>query len=579
MDNKDIAAVLEEMATLMELKGENAFRCRAYANAARQVEMLQELVVELVERGELDSVRGIGKGLARDITELVQTGQMTAYGKLMEGIPEGLLEMLEVPGLGAKRVRTLHEALGISDVDALAKACEAGEVEKLSGFGKKTAERILQGVAYLQQHRGRYLYSTALAEAEAIRDYLLDRPGVIRLEVAGSIRRCKETTKDVDVLASSEDPAGLAEAFAGFGGVAQVTGKGETKVSVVLKSGMQADLRIVGDEDFPYTLHHFTGSREHNTLMRRRAKEQGMKLNEYGLYRGEDRVPCADEAALFKALGLAYIPPELREGLNEVEEAEKGDFPALVSVADLQGTLHVHTRYSDGRTDVGTMARAAAELGYRYIGICDHSRAAAYANGLTEERVRDQWAEIERVNKSLEDIRVLRGIEVDILGDGGLDFEDDFLAEFDLVVASVHSKFTMTEAEATERIVRAVENPHVDILGHPTGRLLLSREGYPLDVQAVVDAAAGAGTAIELNASPQRLDLDWRHLAYARERGVKISINTDAHSVEGLEHMPCGVGIARKGGLTAEHVLNAMGVEVLLAHFAKGGRKITAGRG
>ena len=568
MDNKDIASVLEEMATLMELKGENAFRCRSYANAARQIETLQEPVTALIGRGELDSIRGIGKGLAGSITELVQTGRMEAYEKLMASIPEGLLEMLEVPGLGAKRVRTIYEKLGISDVDALAKACEAGEVEKLSGFGKKTAERMLQGVAYLQQHRGRFLCSTALNEAEAVREVLLGRPGVIRLEVTGSVRRCSETAKDVDLVASSEDRAGLAEAFAGYEGVEQVTGKGETKVSVVLKSGMAADLRIVSDDEFPCVLHHFTGSKEHNTLMRWRAKEQGMKLNEYGLFRGEDRVPCKDEAELFKALGLAYIPPELREGLDEIERAEQEAFPDLVSIEDLKGTLHVHTSFSDGRGSVEEMALAAQALGYAYVGICDHSRAAAYANGLTEERVREQWEEIDRVNDALEGIRVLKGIEVDILGDGSLDFEDDFLGEFDLVVASVHSKFTMTEAEATERMVRAVENPHVAILGHPTGRLLLSREGYPLDVSAVIDAAAGCGTSIELNANPSRLDLDWRHLAYARERGVKIPINTDAHSTAGLADMRYGVGIARKGGLTAGDVLNAMPVEEFMAYIS-----------
>lgn len=569
MDNKDVAAALEEVATLMELKGENAFRCRAYTNAARQVEMLREPVKELVERGELDSVRGIGKGLVRDITELVQTGQMDAYQKLVDSIPEGLLEMLEIPGLGAKRVRAIYENLGISDVDGLAKACEAGAVEKLSGFGKKTAERILQGIDFLQQHRGRFLYSTALAEAEKMRAYLLEQPGVIRLEVAGSIRRCKETTKDVDVVASSEDPAGLAEAFVNCDGVKQVTGQGETRVSVVLTSGMQADLRIVGDENFPYTLHHFTGSQEHNTLMRQRARDRGMKLNEYGLFKGEERVPCEDETALFKALGLAYIPPELREGLGEIEEAEQGDFSGLVCMEDLLGTLHVHTTHSDGRADVEAMARAAAGLGYHYIGICDHSQAAAYANGLTEDRVRAQWKEIDRVNKALKDIRVLKGIEVDILGDGQLDFEDGFLAEFDLVVASVHSRFTMSEAEATERIVRAVQNPHVDILGHPTGRLLLSREGYALDVHAVIDAAAESGTAMELNANPHRLDLDWRYLGYARAQGVKISINTDAHSVAGLAHMGYGVGMARKGGLRRDDVLNTTAVADLLAHLRR----------
>lgn len=569
MDNKAIAEAVEEIATLMELKGENPFRLRSYQNAARQVELLQDPVTALLEQGKLDSVRGIGSKMAGNIQTLVETGKMPGYDDLVSSIPEGLVEMLAVPGLGAKRVRAIYEGLDVSDVDALGKACEAGEIQKLSGFGKKTEENILQGIEYIQQHRGRFLSRTALSEAEDLRAYLAEQPGVIGLEVTGSIRRCLETTKDVDVVVSTEQPEDLAEAFVSYEGIERVTGRGETKVSVLLKSGMSADLRMVTNDEFPYVLHHFTGSKEHNTLMRRRAKAMGMKLNEYGLFQGDERVPCETEADLFEALGLSYIPPELREGMDEVERAEGGDFPALVERADLQGTLHVHTNYSDGRGGVMAMALAAQELGYSYIGICDHSKAAAYAGGLTEDRVRAQWEEIEEVDGALDQIRVLKGIEVDILSDGSLDFEDDFLSEFDLVVASVHSRFAMTMAEATERMIRAVQNPHVDILGHPTGRLLLTREGYPLDVRAVIDAAVEAGTAIELNASPSRLDMDWRHLGYAKEKGMVIPINTDAHSTAGLGDMCYGLGIARKGGLTAQDVLNAMSVDEVLALFGR----------
>lgn len=565
MNNKDIALSLEEMATLMELNGENAFRIRSYSNAVRQVELLKEPVTELLEKGELDSVRGIGKKLAENIATLIESGTLPGYETLKAEIPEGLLEMLEVPGLGAKRVRGIYEALGISDVDALAKACEAGEIENLSGFGKKTAQNILQGVSYLQKHRGRFLARTAQAEAEGLRSFLASQEGIIRLEVTGSVRRKMETSKDVDIVASTENPVVLGEAFATHADVEDVTGQGETKVSVVLKSGMSADLRMVSDDEFPYVLHHFTGSKEHNTQMRQRAKERGWKLNEYGLFDGEKRIECGDEEALFKALDLAFIPPELREGQGEIEAAESGKLPNLVTKADLKGTLHVHTTYSDGRNSVAEMAQAAMNLGYTYIGICDHSKAAAYANGLNEKRVRAQWAEIEDVNASMDGIRVLKGIEVDILGDGRLDFEDDFLAEFDVVVASIHSRFSMTEKEATERVIRALENPHVNILGHLTGRLLLSREGYPLDIRAVIDAAAETKTAIEINANPARLELDWRYLGYAKEKGVKIPINTDAHSIQGLEDMHFGVGIARKGGLEPEDVQNALSLDDFLA--------------
>ena len=565
MDNKDIALALEEMTTLMELNGENAFRIRSYVNAARQIELLQEPALDLNDRGELDSVRGVGAKMAQNIAVLIEDGALPGVAELRASVPEGLLEMIEVPGLGAKRVRSIYEQLHIADVDALAKACEAGEIEKLNGFGKKTSQNILQGVSYLQQHRGRFLSRTARGEAENLRAHLEQVPGVIRLEVTGSVRRCMETSKDVDIVASCSDGEALADAFVSYAGVKDVMGCGDTKVSVVLESGMGADLRIVADEAYPYVLHHFTGSKEHNTLMRQRAKDQGLKLNEYGLFKGEENIPCGDEEALFGALGINYIPPEMREGIGEIETAEKGPLPDLVTQADLKGTLHVHTTYSDGRHSVEAMALKAKELGYTYIGICDHSKAAAYANGLNESRVRAQWKEIDEINSALEGIRVLKGIEVDILSDGRLDFEDEFLAEFDLVVASVHSKFAMTEKEATERLIKAVENPHVDILGHPTGRLLLSREGYPLNMKAVIDAAADAHTAIEVNANPARLDIDWRFLAYAREKGVQIPINTDAHSTAGLEDMCFGLGIARKGGVTADGVLNALSLEGFLA--------------
>jgi len=569
VDNRAVADVLEEMVMLMDLKGENAFRTRAYANAARRIETMEETVQDLAEKGELDSVKGIGKGLAAGISELLESGKMASLEKLRQSVPEGLVEMMDVPGLGSKKVRALYEEMQISDIDALAKACEAGEVEKLSGFGKKTAEKVLQGIAFLQEHRGRFLADTALNEAEKIRSFLAEQEGVIRVGVTGSIRRRCETTKDVDVVASTDDPAALGEVFAEYEEVWEVTGQGETKVSVILKSGMGADLRMVVDEVFPFTLHHFTGSKEHNTQMRARAKARGLKMSEYGLAGDSGDVVCKDEEEIFGALGLSFVPPELREGLGEIERAETGAFEPLVTENDLKGTLHVHTSHSDGRASVEGMARAALALGHTYIGICDHSRAAAYAGGLTEERVRAQWDEIDQVQGELEGIRILKGIEVDIMSEGDLDFEDPFLAEFELVVASVHSRFGMSQAEATERIVKAVLNPNVHILGHPTGRLLLSRDGYPLDLRAVLDAAADTGTSVEVNANPRRLDIDWRHLAYAKAQGVMISINTDAHSTGGLEQMNYGVGIARKGGLTASDVLNALPVDDFMTRISR----------
>ncbi len=561
MDNQEVAEVLEEMATLMELNGDGGFRIRAYANAARAIDSLGEPVAALAAEGKLDSVRGIGKGLAGRIGELVETGHLPGLEELKASVPEGLMEMTEIPGLGAKRVRAIYEELGIVDVDALSRACDSGDLEAMSGFGRKTAERIAHGIQYIQKHRGRFLCDYAGNDAEAILAFLEDRANVDRVAVAGSIRRRMEAHTELDLVASTKDPDALSGAFTGYGEVDEVVDAGESRVSVALKSGMRANLWMVEGPGFATALHRVTGSEAHVAQICDRASELGLKLDEHGLFDGERRIPCEDESALYKALGLSEIPPELREGAGEVSLAGTGGLPTLVSRADLRGTLHVHTRHSDGRAELREMAKAAADLGYEYIGICDHSKAAAYAGGLTEDRVRAQWEEIDSVNDELDDIRVLKGIEVDILGEGRLDFEDEFLSEFDVVVASVHSRFGMTEAEATERIVRAVQNPHVHILGHPTGRLLLSREGYPLDHRAVIDAAAAANTAIELNANPRRLDMDWRHIGYAREKGVKISINTDAHSIKGLEQMEYGLGAGRKGGLTAPEVLNAMALE------------------
>lgn len=565
MDNATVAAVLDEMAGLMELNGENPFRSRAYASAAREVETMEEEVADLAAEGELDEVRGIGKKIAAEIEELLETGRIGRHEDLLEAVPEGLVEMRDIPGLGAKRLRQIYESLGVADIDALAKACESGEVADLKGFGEKTAKNILSGIAYLQEHSGRYLSNVARRAADELADFLKDRPEVIRLEVTGSIRRRRETTKDVDIVASSDDEEALGEAFAGHPSVREVTGHGTTKVSVILKSGMAADLRIVRDEQFPYAVHHFTGSREHNTLMRGRAKGRGMKMNEYGLFEGDDLIPCASEAEIFEKLGLVYIEPELREGLDEIERAEGGTLPTLVTREDLVGTVHVHTTWSDGRASVEAMAEAAKERGYDYIGICDHSKAVVYANGLDEDRVRAQWDEIDALNEKVDGIRILKGIEVDIMIDGGFDFEEDFLAEFELVVASIHSGFGMTREAATQRVVDAVKSPHVDILGHPTGRLLLSRDGYPLDARTVCEAAAEGNTAIELNAHPRRLDMDWRDLRFAHEIGVKVAVNTDAHGIEGLDDMVYGLGSARKAGLEAGDVLNTMAVDDLLA--------------
>lgn len=558
MTNKEIAEVLAGVAVLMELKGENPFRCRAYQNAARQVEALDREVKDLLEAGELSGVRGIGRGIAEDIAELLATGRLGLYEDLRASVPAGLIEMLGISGLGPKRVRAIHETLGIETLGELEAACREGRVSGLPGFGEKTQANILAGIEALRRHQGLYLFCDAMLAAEGVCERLRRHPSVGRIAIAGALRRRKEVTKDIDLVASARDAGALMDAFVHLAEVASVTAKGRTKTSVALRSGIRADLRVVAEAEFPYALHHFTGSREHNTLMRGRAKGMGLKMNEYGLFRGERLVRCGDEAEVFEALGLSYIPPELREGTDEIEAAERGELPRLVEPEDLKGVLHAHTNASDGSNTLEEMGRAAQERGYAYIAICDHSRSLGVANGLSVERLRRQGEEIDRLNRKLKGITILKGVESDILPDGSLDYDERVLETLDVVVASVHSQMKMSAEKATERLIRAIRHPHTTILGHATGRLLLRREGYPIQVERVLDALAECGVALEFNANPYRMDLDWRYLRGAKERGVKVAINPDAHSVEEIAYMGLGVGTARKGWLTKEDVLNAM---------------------
>ncbi|RMI03621.1 MAG: DNA polymerase/3'-5' exonuclease PolX [Calditrichaeota bacterium] len=570
MDKKEIAAVLKEMALLMELKGENPFKVRAHENAARVLEGLTGNLEEMVDSGEITRIKGIGQSIAEKIALLLKEGRLPEHEELKASVPEGLMEMAQIPGLGPKKIKAVWEQLGITTVEELEAACRADRLSGMKGFGAKTQENILLNIQRFKKFRERHPFPEAWEAAQALFQALKGFPGVLRCEIAGSLRRRKETIKDIDLVASAEAAHRLAimEHFTSLPEVERVINKGETKSTVLLKSGISADLRIVDDDRFPFLLHHLTGSKEHNVALRQHAIKLGMKVSEYGLFRGEALVPCRDEAELFGRLGMEYIPPELRENYGEIEAALERRLPRLIDPEDIRGIIHVHTHWSDGVHSVEEMARACQEMGYEYLVISDHSKAAGYANGLNEERVQQQQAEIEAVNARLKGFRILKSIECDILGDGRLDFSDEVLASFDLVIASVHSRLNMTEEEATRRILRAMENPYVTILGHPTGRLLLKREGYPLDMEAVIEAAARLGVAIEINANPRRLDLDWRYCKYAVERGVMLAINPDAHRIEGLKDMQYGIGIARKGWVTREHVLNARSAEEVLA-FAR----------
>ncbi len=574
MDKVAVAAILEETASLLELKGENPFKSRAYQNAARVVGGLEGDLEELVRANRLAGTPGLGPSLLRDITELVTTGHMTLYDQLQAEIPTGLRAMLRIPGLGPKRIKQIHDALGIATVHDLELACQANKIAALPGFGKKTQDNILRGIAFLTQHQDRYLYPVAAAEAGQVVERLKQLPGITRISVAGSLRRHKEIVKDIDLVASVTDDSQrepIMDAFTTMPNVVTVTGKGDTKSSVVLASGIAMDLRLCPDEMYPTMLHHFTGSKEHNVALRGYALDHGMKVSEWGLFRGEERLPVHDEVEFYAALGMDYIPPEMREDRGEIQAALEHRLPGpLVTEQDLRGVLHCHSTWSDGQASIHEMAEAARKLGYSYIGICDHSKVAAYAGGLNEDAVRRQHEEIDRLNEEYAGrFLILKGTECDILRDGTLDYDEETLARFDFVVASIHSHFGLSAAEQTQRVLRAMENPYMSILGHPTGRILLSREGYGLDLEAVIDRAGELGVCIEINANPVRLDLDWRWLRRAKEHGVKIPICPDAHNPIGLEDMRYGVGIARKGWLTPADVLNTLSAEDLLAFFKR----------
>lgn len=562
MTNKEIVALLEEIALLLELAGESPFKSNAYRNVARQIEQSEEDVETLAEEGRLREIKGVGDALEQKITEYVTTGTLKYHDDLRAKFPESLFDLFGIPGLGPKRIKQVYEELGIKSLVELEAACTKGVLSGLKGFGPKMQEKVLAGIEFAKQQQGQHLYNRAFLEAKRLRHLLLEDRSVHEIEIAGSLRRCKEVVKDIDLIVSSDSPKKVMERFVSDVEVQRVTGHGETKSSVVLNSGVAADLRVVSEKDFPFALMHFTGSKEHNVALRQRAKDRGLKLNEYGLFKGERSLECTTEAEIYKALDLPYVPPELREDIGEFEV---DSFPELVTLDDVIGMFHCHSKYSDGQNTVGEMALAARELGYRYLTMTDHSQSAAYANGLRPEAVRKQQMEIDGLNKKIGDFRILKGIESDIRPDGSLDYDEKVLKGFELVIVSIHSGLEMNEKDATKRIVAAVENPHTTILGHPTGRLLLSRKGYPLNFEKVFDACLANNVAIEINANCHRLDLDWRHVRRAKERGLKLCIGPDAHSTGGLEDMIYGVGIARKGWLETDDLLNCMTLDEFFA--------------
>ncbi len=562
MNKEKIADTLEEIGTLLELKGENPFKTRAYYNAARMIQNSTEDFEKLAKNDQLDQLPGIGEALAKKIAELVTTGKLKYLEALKKEFPPHLTDLLKISGLGPKKVKILYQDLGISSIGELEYACKENRLLTHKGFGEKTQKNILKEIEYLKKNQGSYLYPVALRAAEEFLPSVQKIPGILKISIGGSLRRRKEIVHDIDLIASAEsDFKKIMQKFTHLEEIETILAEGETKSSVRLKSGIQVDFRVVEEKQFPYALIYFTGNKDHNTILRGMAKDLGLKLNEYGLFKGEKNIVCHNEKEVYQKLGLHFIPPEAREGIDEIEWAKKHSFPELIEEKDIQGVFHVHSLWSDGSAEIEAMAQKAESLGFKYLGLSDHSQSAKYAGGLTPDDIKKQHAEIDLLNKKNKKIKIFKGIESDILSDGSLDYPENVLEKFDFVIASVHSSFKMNEEEMTKRLIKALKNPYTTMLGHMTGRLLLAREGYKLDLEKVFETAAKNNKMIEINANPHRFDIDWRYLKMAKEKGVKFSINPDAHSIEGLEDTFLGVGIARKGWLTKKEVVNTMSLK------------------
>ncbi|TMP95272.1 MAG: DNA polymerase/3'-5' exonuclease PolX [Verrucomicrobia bacterium] len=570
MTKEEIAGVLEQIATLLELKGENPFKIRAYANAARAIETFGGNISNLQDEEALAKIPGIGKSIADKIKELAATGSLKYLEELRAEFPAAILQLFSISGLGAKKIKALYDKLHISSIEQLREACETGRVAELPGFGETTQIKICKAIEERAKHSGYFQFAQIAQEAETLKSDLAGHPDALQVDVAGSYRRRKEIVHDVDLVVATKKSDAITKFFVVHPLVESIIAQGPTKSSVRVRSGVQCDLRVVSTAEYPFALAYFTGNKEHNIELRSRALQRGWTLNEYRLAplppnpktkkkRPAEKIPkVRDEADLYRAVDLDFIAPELRENSGEFEAAEKHSLPRLIEQENLRGTFHCHTTASDGHNTLEEMAEAAQALGLEYLGIADHSRSSIQARGLDEAKLRAQGAAIRKLNKKFDRFRLFAGVECDILRDGSLDFEDKVLSELDYVVASIHSVFNLREPDMTRRVIRAMENPFVTMLAHPTGRLLLKREPYQIDIPAILDGAAETGTWVELNAAPKRLDLDWRWWPRAKEKGVKCVIDPDAHRAERLQDLWFGIGIARKGWLTKEDVVNCL---------------------
>lgn len=573
MDKKEIAQVFEDIALLLEMKGENPFRVRAYRNGARALLNTDRDLKELIREEKLTELQGIGEDLADKIATLALKGHLPFYDKLKKTTPKAVLELKEIHGLGAKKIKVLYEKLGIRSIAGLKKACLQGKLAKLTGFGKKTEQNILDALGHREKYQERHLWWDAMKMATPILEDLRKLKGVKEVEIGGSIRRKLETVGDLDFLVASKEPKRVMDWFTAQPSVERILAKGETKSSVRLKGGIQADLRVVEEKDFAPALCYLTGSKEHNVVLRERSRRRGWSLSEYGFVslsgkKASSLPKLRSESDIYRALNLSFIPPELRENGGEIEAAEKGKLPKLIEESEIRGTFHNHTTASDGESTLKEMVSAAEKLGWEYIGISDHSKSSFQANGLSEERLKQQIEEIDKMNQSKKfRLHIFAGLECDILSDGSLDFPDRILKKLDFVIISIHSSLTQDEKTMTKRWIRAIENPYSSMIGHVTGRLLLRREPYKVNLPKVIDACIANKKIIELNGHPQRLDMDWRFWHKASEKGLLCCINTDAHSTEELSLVPAGVNIARKGWLEKKQVFNTLSLAEVKKRF------------
>lgn len=565
LTNKEISLALREFSDLLEIKGENKFKVRAYYNASRRIGNINDSLKEMVEKNQLKEIQGIGSGIAAVIKELFEYGYCQELEELRTELPSGILELIKIPGLGPKRAHQLYYELEIHTIEDLNKALKDHQVQSVKGFGEKTEEKLITALKNYQRYQGVILLHQALTESERIMSYLRKSEDIIRMECVGSIRRGKDLIGDINILVSSSNTQALMDYLLALPVVKEVINSGVNRNSLITDSNIQIDIRVVNNEEFPTALHYFTGSKEHNLRIRKLANEHGYKLYEYGIFKDDERLEVADEVDIYQMLGLDYIIPELREDRGEIEAALSGKLPASITLSDIRGELHCHSRYSDGAYSIEEMVQAARKRGYNYIAITDHSRSLRVAHGMSPETLKKQLKEIDKLQEKFTDIRIIKGIEVDILNDGSLDYSDQLLSQLDLVIASIHTGFNQSEEQITSRIISAMENRYVNIIAHPRGRILKRRGSYQVNLEKVIKSAAKTGTALEINASPYRLDLDDLSVKFAKEYGVKIAINTDAHHNKELEDMKLGVTVARRGWLEKEDVLNTMDTERLLS--------------